>query len=63
MDWRNKPQQVFNKVKGQMHAKGVENFFALDKFIQEFDPNYSGVLTPHFFNLFLNKVGIFLTTQ
>ena len=46
-----------------MHAKGVQNFYALDRFIQDFDPNYTGVLSTHFFNLFLNKVGIFLTTQ
>lgn len=31
MDWKNKPHQIFNKVKGQMFAKGVENF----SFIQQ----------------------------
>lgn len=63
MDWKNKPNQIYNKVKQQMFGKGVENFHALDQFIQQFDPEYSGILNPHFFNLFTNKVGIFLTTQ
>lgn len=63
MDWKNKPNQIFNKVKGQMFAKGVENFSFLDDMIQQFDPEYQGILTQHFFNLFCNKVGIFLTTQ
>jgi hypothetical protein len=34
MDWKNKPNQIFNKVKNQMHAKGIENFYSLDNFIQ-----------------------------
>lgn len=63
MDWKNKTSQIFNKVKGQMFAKGVQNFYSLDHFIQQFDPEYSGILNPHFFNLFCNKVGMFLTTQ
>ena len=63
MDWKNKPQQIFNKIKNQMHAKGIENFYYLDDFIQQFDYQYTGILTPHFFNLFMNKVGVFLTTQ
>ena len=63
MDWKNKPQQIFNKVKSQMHAKDIENFYSLEKFIKQFDPENIGKLNPHFFNLFMNKVGIFLTTQ
>lgn len=63
MDWKNKPNQIFNKVKQQMYAKGVETFHYVDQFISQFDPNYSKVLSSHFFNLFLNKVGVFLTTQ
>lgn len=63
MDWKNKPNLIFNKIKTQMFAKGVENFSVLDNLIQEFDPENSGVLNPHFFNLFCNKAGVFLTTQ
>ena len=63
MDWKNKPNQIFNKVKQQMYGKGVETFHYVDQFISQFDPNYSKVLSSHFFNLFLNKVGVFLTTQ
>lgn len=63
MDWRNKPNQIFNKVKLQMFGKGIENFYYVDQFINEFDPDRNGKLTPHFFNLFTNKIGVFLTTQ
>lgn len=63
MDWKNKPNQIFNKVKQQMYAKGVETFTFVDQFISQFDPQHTGVLTSHFFNLFLNKIGVFLTTQ
>lgn len=30
MDWKNKPNQIFNKVKQQMYSKGVENFHYVD---------------------------------
>ncbi len=63
MDWKNKPNMIFNKVKNQMFAKGVESFFYVDIFIREFDPEFTGKLTPHFFNLFMNKIGVFFTTQ
>jgi hypothetical protein len=63
MDWKNKPNQIFNKVKQQMYAKGVETFHFVDQFILQFDPQQTGVLSSHFFNLFLNKIGVFLTTQ
>jgi hypothetical protein len=63
MDWKNKPNQIFNKVKQQMYAKGIETFHYVDQFIGQFDPDNSRVLSSHFFNLFLNKVGVFLSTQ
>ena len=63
MDWKNKPNQIFNKVKLQMYGKGIENFYYVDQFIREFDPQNTGRLTPHEFNLFTNKIGVFLTTQ
>jgi hypothetical protein len=63
MDWKNKPNQIFNKVKHQMYTKGVESFYFVDQFIGQFDPDFTGILTPHFLNLFLNKAGVFLTTQ
>lgn len=63
MDWKNKPNQIFNKVKQQMFSKGVETFHYVDQFIAQFDPNNTKLLSSHFFNLFLNKVGVFLTTQ
>ena len=63
MDWKNKPHQIFNKIKHQMFAKGVQNFRFVHKMIEQFDPENTGLLTPHFFNLFTNKIGVFLTTQ
>ena len=38
MDWRNKPNQIFNKVKQQMYAKVVESFHWVDQFVAQFDP-------------------------
>lgn len=42
MDWKNKPNQIFNKVKQQMYAKGVESFYWVDGHIQQFDQDNSG---------------------
>jgi hypothetical protein len=63
MDWKNKPNQIFNKVKQQMFAKGVESFHFVDQQVQHFDNHHQLALSSHFFNLLLNKVGVFLTTQ
>ena len=63
MDWRNKPNQIFNKVKQQMFAKGVESFRFVDKFIEEYDPDRNGTISLPFFNELTNKIGMFLTTQ
>ena len=63
MDWKNKPHQIFNKIKNQMFAKGVENFSFVHNCIGEFDSERTGCLPPHAFNLFTNKIGVFLTTQ
>ena len=63
MDWKNKPNQIFNKVKNQMFGKGVESFRFVDHFIHDFDAENTGKATPHFFNLLMNKIGVFLTTQ
>lgn len=63
MDWKNKPNQIFNKVKHQMYGKGVESFHFFDQMIAHFDPDNTRVLCSHAFNLLLNKAGVFLTTQ
>jgi hypothetical protein len=63
MDWKNKPHQIFNKVKQQMFGKGVETFHFFDQHIQAFDPQDTRALPSHFFNLLLNRAGVFLTTQ
>ena len=63
MDWRNKPNQIFNKVKLQMYSKGIESFHFFDQHIAHFDPDHCKVLSSHYFNLLLNKAGVFLSTQ
>lgn len=63
MDWKNKPHLIFNKIKLQMYTKGIQNFYFADFHINDFDPNHTGRLTQHEFNLFMNKVGVFLSTQ
>ncbi len=63
MDWKNRFSNIVNKFKGQLFAKKVENFAWVYQCVDQFDPKRGGVLTLHDFNLFLNKIGVFLTTQ
>lgn len=63
MDWKNRLTSINNKVKAQLFAKKVGNFAWIYQCIHEFDPKSEGSLSLHDFNLFLNKIGVFLTTQ
>lgn len=63
MDWKNRLSAINNKVKAQLFSKKVENFSWVYKCISDFDAKGEGSLTLHDFNLFLNKIGVFLTTQ
>ena len=63
MDWKNKFQAIDNKVRNQLFARKTENLVWLYKCAEEFDPDRTKKMTIPNFNLFLNKAGIFLSTQ
>ena len=63
MDWRNKFDQIENKVKFQLNAKGVDTVIALEAWMQKYDVDNSGALNKVEFNNFLNSIGAFVTTQ
>jgi hypothetical protein len=63
MDWVNKIGKVNNKFKFQLFGKAVENLDKCYSKMLEFDPQNTGLMSEHAFNLFLNSFGVFLTTQ
>lgn len=63
MDWKNKFRAIDNKIRNQLFERKTENFLWINRCVDEFDPQGVGKLTPSYLNLFLNKAGIFLTTQ
>ena len=63
MDWKNKLKAIDNKIRNQLFERKTENFMWINKCADEFDPEGTGKLSPSHLNLFLNKAGIFLTTQ
>lgn len=62
-DWRNRLEQIINKVKHQLNAKGVDNVEQLRLTICAYDRSNTGSLDKQEFNEFLNKLGVFLATQ
>ena len=42
MDWKNRLEQIRNKLKLQLHAKGVDNLLQLKKI---FDVSFSELIT------------------
>ena len=63
MDWVNKIAKVNNKFKFQLFGRNVDNLERCYNQISEFDPNQTGLMNEHTFNLFLNSFGVFLGTQ
>eukprot|EP00331_Platyophrya_macrostoma_P029949 CAMPEP_0176456796 /NCGR_PEP_ID=MMETSP0127-20121128/31510_1 /TAXON_ID=938130 /ORGANISM="Platyophrya macrostoma, Strain WH" /LENGTH=527 /DNA_ID=CAMNT_0017846841 /DNA_START=40 /DNA_END=1623 /DNA_ORIENTATION=- len=63
MDWKNRLGMIQNKVKGQLHARKIDDLESVGRLIQEFDRDGSGYLDQNEFTRFLSKAGIFLTTQ
>lgn len=63
MDWKFKYEELRNKVKYQLHAKGLDCVTAIYDYYQSFDIDNSGQLDKVEFENFMRKVGIFLTTQ
>merc|ERR1712032_907266 len=62
-DWRNRMEQITNKVKHQLNAKGVDNISQLKGVFDQFDANQNGVLDKLEFEEMMSKLGVFLTRQ
>jgi hypothetical protein len=63
MDWINKIHMILEKMKNQMHAKGVDSLDKIFVEISKFDKDNIGYVENIFFESFLAKIGIFLKTQ
>lgn len=63
MDWKFKYEELLNKVKFQLHAKGVDVITSMFDYFHSFDLDGSGQLDKVEFELFTKKIGMFLTTQ
>jgi Ca2+-binding EF-hand superfamily protein len=62
MDWKNRLEQIRNKLKLQFHAKGVDNLHQLQKVFDEYDVDHSGTLDKLEFEEMTSKLGCFMTT-
>jgi len=62
-DWRNRMDQITNKVKCQLFAKGVDNMVQLNDIFMSFDRNQDGVLQKLEFEEFMSQLGVFLARQ
>merc|ERR1712060_778035 len=62
-DWRNRMDQIVNKVKAQLFAKGVDNMNQLQDIFLSFDRNQDGVLQKLEFEGFMSQLGVFLARQ
>lgn len=63
MDWKFDYSELVNKVKYQLHAKGLDVITAIYDYYQSFDIDASGHLDKVEFESFLTSIGVFLTTQ
>lgn len=63
MDWVNQLPKINNKFKFQLFGRNVDNLDKCYAQIGQFDSNYTGDMSDHAFNLYLNSFGVFLTTQ
>ncbi len=63
MDWVNLTPKINNKFKFQLFGRTVDNLDKCYEQMGEFDPEKTGYLSPHYFNLFLNSFGVYLSTQ
>lgn len=63
MDWINKYSMIIEKIKNQMHAKGIDSLDKVFISISNFDPNNNNYIEKVKFENFLASLGIFLKTQ
>jgi len=62
-DWKNRMDQITNKVKTQLNARGVDNMDQLKDVFFDFDKDQSGTLNKLEFEEFMSKLGVFLARQ
>jgi hypothetical protein len=63
MDWINKYNMILEKIKNQLHAKGVDSLDKIFICISQMDPENNNFLDITQFEKFLSLMGIFLKTQ
>ena len=63
MDWINKIHMISEKMKNQLHSKGVDSLDKVFVAISKFDDQNQGYVEKIYFENFLSKIGIFLKTQ
>jgi Ca2+-binding EF-hand superfamily protein len=63
MDWKFEYAELVNKVKYQLHARGLDCITLMYDHFQSFDIDNSGQLDKVEFEMFTRKTGMFLTTQ
>ncbi|CAI2375623.1 unnamed protein product [Moneuplotes crassus] len=63
MDWKFDYVELVNKVKYQLHSKGLDCITGIYGHFQKYDVDNSGQLDKVEFELFMRKMGMFLTTQ
>lgn len=56
-------EQITNKVKHQLNAKGVDSISQLKGVFEQFDVNQNGVLDKLEFEEMMSKLGVFLARQ
>jgi Ca2+-binding EF-hand superfamily protein len=63
MDWINKMYMITEKLKNQMHAKGIDSLDKVYMAISQFDKEGKNYVEKIHFENFLSTIGIFLKTQ
>lgn len=63
MDWINKIHMIVEKMKMQMHSKGIDSLDKVFLQIAQFDKGGKGSIYILEFEKFLSRLGIFLKTQ
>jgi len=62
-DWRNRLEQIVNKFKFQLNAKGIDDIGQLRDVFMAHDKNLDKVLDKLEFEAMLTSLGVFLSTQ
>lgn len=63
MDWKFSLDEINNKVKSQLHSKGIDSLASIYDSFLKYDMDNSGTLNKIEFEQFFSAIGMFLTTQ